>query len=189
MLGRGAPPGKKRASADTRVISAGARKRRGIPGGFGDEDDDEDDEADGDADAEENRRMSKRVRVGEEDGGVDQGKRVSIEPTEKDKRRAEREREATRRMLEAKREKRRSSIRRVSGIAPQIPSEYFRVAASGSELTGVVQINPREPGRGLASCRRRSPLCAMSGTWGQGRRRLHPTRTSRCRRQRQLNPL
>ncbi|KAI0059982.1 hypothetical protein BV25DRAFT_1002327 [Artomyces pyxidatus] len=117
VLGRGAAPAKKRVSAETRVISAGGRKRMGIPGGFGDEDEDEEDIDNG----EESRRMSKRVRVLEGDGGMDKGKRVSIAPTEKDKKKAEKERDAVRRALDAKREKRRSSIRRVSGIAP--PSE------------------------------------------------------------------
>ncbi|KAI0050344.1 hypothetical protein FA95DRAFT_1555856 [Auriscalpium vulgare] len=117
VLGKGAAPSKKRVSAETRVISAGARKRMGVPGGFGDDDDDDDNEEE--TSTEENRRMSKRVRVSEIDGGVAEGRRISIAPTEKEKRQREKERDAVRKALDVKREKRRSSIRpRVSGVAP-----------------------------------------------------------------------
>ncbi|KAI0319347.1 hypothetical protein OF83DRAFT_1170302 [Amylostereum chailletii] len=117
VLGRGAPPSKKRASAETRVISNGARKRM-IPGGFNDE---EEDEEEVEAEEESDRRMSKRIRVVEGDGGLDKGKRVSLAPelTEKEEKKNEKDREAVRRMLDKKREKRRSSMRRVSGVTPQ----------------------------------------------------------------------
>ncbi|KAA1471897.1 hypothetical protein DENSPDRAFT_146522 [Dentipellis sp. KUC8613] len=123
VLGNGPAPAAKRTSAGTRVISTGVRKKMGIPGGFGDEDESDAEENDN---AEENRRMSKRIRIEEGDGGKDKGKRVSLAPSpkrggevsEKDKKKKEREREATRKMLEIKREKRRSSIRRASGLQP-----------------------------------------------------------------------
>ncbi|TFY69598.1 hypothetical protein EVG20_g3080 [Dentipellis fragilis] len=136
MLGNGPTLGTKRTSAGTRVISTGVRKKMGIPGGFGEED-----ESDSDDNMEEDRRMSKRIRVEEGDGGKDKGKRVSLAPSprrggevsEKDKKKKEKEREATRKMLEIKREKRRSSIRRVSGIAPapgRFPARVDRLSNS-----------------------------------------------------------
>jgi hypothetical protein len=119
VLGQGSAPAVKRSSADTRVISAGPRKRMGIPGGFGEDEDD-------DAQEEEDRRMSKRVRVLEEDGGKDKGRRLTISPkkTEAEWKQAEKERAATRKMLEARKEKRRSSRHgsRMSVAGPQAAS-------------------------------------------------------------------
>ncbi|KAI0305294.1 hypothetical protein B0F90DRAFT_1184110 [Multifurca ochricompacta] len=105
VLGRGLAPGRKRSSADTRVISAGSRKRMGLPGGFDDE------EVVDDVQEEEDRRMSKRVRLLEENGGKDKGRRLSISPgkTAAEGKQAEKERAATRKMLESRKEKRRSS--------------------------------------------------------------------------------
>ncbi|KAH9038540.1 hypothetical protein EDB85DRAFT_2189308 [Lactarius pseudohatsudake] len=120
VLGHGSAPGKKRSSADTRVISAGSRKRMGIPGGF---DDDEEEEAlPGDVQEEEDRRMSKRVRLLEGDGGKDKGRRLTLSPrkTEAEEKQAEKERAATRKMLDARKEKRRSSRHgRLSTAGPQ----------------------------------------------------------------------
>ena len=120
VLGHGSAPGKKRSSADTRVISAGSRTRMGIPGGFGD--DEEEEEALDEVHEEENRRMSKRVRLLEGDGGKDQGRRLTMSPkkTDAEEKQAERERAATRKMLDARKEKRRSSRHgRVSTAGPQ----------------------------------------------------------------------
>lgn len=110
VLGHDSAPAKKRSSA-------APHKRMGIPGGFGDEDDVMDDvQEEGD------RRMSKRVRVLEEDGGKDKGRRLTISPKKSgpEERQAERERAATRKMLEARKEKRRSSRHaRASHVGPQ----------------------------------------------------------------------
>ena len=95
VLGHGSAPAKKRSSA-------APHKRMGIPGGFGDEDDMMDDvQEEGD------RRMSKRVRVLEEDGGKDKGRRLTISPKKSgaEERQAERERAATRKMLEVRKER------------------------------------------------------------------------------------
>ncbi|THH21396.1 hypothetical protein EW146_g140 [Bondarzewia mesenterica] len=105
MMGRGS------ASVATRVISAGTRKKM-IPGGF--------DEGEA-SEEEEDMRMSKRVRVVEGDGGMDKGKRVSIAP----KVNKEKERVAVKKMLEKKREKRRSGVRRMSGVTPKsLPANH-----------------------------------------------------------------
>ncbi|KAF8268335.1 hypothetical protein EI94DRAFT_1800569 [Lactarius quietus] len=120
VLGHGSAPGKKRSSVNTRVISTGSRTRMGIPGGFGD---DEEEEAPPDEVQEEgDRRMSKRVRVLEGDGGKDKGRRLTISPrkTDAEAKQEERERAATRKMLDARKEKRRSSRHgRVSTAGPQ----------------------------------------------------------------------
>ncbi|KAI9444162.1 hypothetical protein H4582DRAFT_1846529 [Lactarius indigo] len=119
VLGHGSAPGKKRSSADTRVISAGSRKQMGIPGGF---DDDEEEAPPDDVQEEEDRRMSKRVRVIEGDGGKDKGRRLTLSPrkTEAEEKQAEKERAATRKMLDARKEKRRSSRHgRISTAGPQ----------------------------------------------------------------------
>ena len=127
VLGHGSAPGKKRSSAGTRVISAGSRKRMGIPGGF---DDDEEEEAalPDDVQEEEDRRMSKRVRILEGDGGKDKGRRLTISPkkTEAEEKQAERERAATRKMLDVRKEKRRSSRHgRMSTAGPQASNSMF----------------------------------------------------------------
>jgi hypothetical protein len=125
VLGRGSGPGTKRPSAGTRVISAGSRKRMGIPGGF----DDEEEEAPPDeVQEEEDRRMSKRVRIIEGDGGKDKGRRLTISPrkSETEEKQAARERAATRKMLDARKEKRRSSRHgRVSTAGPQASNSTF----------------------------------------------------------------
>ena len=123
VLGHGPPPARKRSSADTHVVGTASRKRMGIPGGFDDEDDVMDDvQEEGD------RRMSKRVRVLEEDGGKDKGRRLTISPrkTEAEEKQAVRERAATRKMLEMRKEKRRSSRHaRMSVAGPQAASSTF----------------------------------------------------------------
>ncbi|KAH9059583.1 hypothetical protein EDB87DRAFT_1810012 [Lactarius vividus] len=121
VLGHGSAPGKKRSSADTRVISAGSRKRMGIPGGF-DDDEKEEEALPGDVQEEEDRRMSKRVRLLEGDGDKDKGRRLTLSPrkTEAEEKQAERERAATRKMLDARKEKRRSSRHgRMNTAGPQ----------------------------------------------------------------------
>ncbi|KAF8500245.1 hypothetical protein F5888DRAFT_1368497 [Russula emetica] len=98
VLGHGSAPAKKRSSA-------APHKRMGIP--------------------EEDRRMSKRVRVLEEDGGKDKGRRLTISPkkSEAEAKQAERERAATRKMLEVRKGKRRSSRHaRASHVGPQAVS-------------------------------------------------------------------
>jgi hypothetical protein len=69
------------------------------------------------------RRMSKRVRVLEEDGGKDKGRRLTISPKKSgaEEKQAERERAATRKMLEVRKEKRRSSRH----VGPQAVSSTF----------------------------------------------------------------
>ena len=112
VLGHGSAPAKKRSSA-------APHKRMGIPGGFDDEDDVDDVQEEGD------RRMSKRVRVLEEDGGKDKGRRLTISPKKSgaEEKQAERERAATRKMLEVRKEKRRSSRHpRASHVGPQAVS-------------------------------------------------------------------
>ncbi|KAH9026279.1 hypothetical protein EDB83DRAFT_2230440 [Lactarius deliciosus] len=130
VLGHGSAPGKKRSSADTRVISAGSRKRMGIPGGF---DDDEEEEAlPSDVQEEEDRRMSKRVRILEGDGGKDKGRRLTLSPrkTEVEEKQAERERAATRKMLDARKEKRRSS-------------RHGRLSTAGPQASNSIKAKPR----------------------------------------------
>ncbi|KAH9962229.1 hypothetical protein BC827DRAFT_1199781 [Russula dissimulans] len=124
VLGHGSGPAAKRSSASVRVSSTASRKRMGIPGGF---DDGEEEEATVDeVQEEEDRRMSKRVRVLEDDGGKDKGRRLTISPskTEAEEKQAERERAATRKMLQLRKEKRRSSRHggRASLAGPQAAS-------------------------------------------------------------------
>ncbi|VDB87175.1 unnamed protein product [Peniophora sp. CBMAI 1063] len=128
--GLGAGPSSKRPSAGTRVVSG--RRRAPIPGGFGDEDDDDDE---GDVEKEQDRRASKRIRVEENDGELRAGKRPSIAPSAKQ----EKEREATRRALEAKKERRRSSMRtpRVSVTAAQAQKNKSRFGFLSSAKTVV----------------------------------------------------
>ena len=132
VLEHGSAPGKKRSSADTGVISAGSRTRMGIPGGFGD--DEEEEEALDEVHEEEDRRMSKRVRLLEEDGGKDKGRRLTMSPkkTDAEEKQAERERTATRKMLDARKEKRRSSRHgRVSTAGPQASNSRFTLFKRG----------------------------------------------------------
>lgn len=133
VLGHGPPPARKRSSADTHVVGTASRKRMGIPGGFDDEDDVMDDvQEEGD------RRMSKRVRVLEEDGGKDKGRRLTISPrkTEAEEKQVVRERAATRKMLEMRKEKRRSSRHaRMSVAGPQAASSTFPHLFSLSRVT------------------------------------------------------
>ena len=124
VLGHGPPPARKRSSADTHVVGTASRQRMGIPGGFDDEDDDVMDDVQEEGD----RRMSKRVRVLEEDGGKDKGRRLTISPrkTEAEEKQAVKERAATRKMLEMRKEKRRSSRHaRMSVAGPQAASSTF----------------------------------------------------------------
>lgn len=131
-LGLAPAPGQKRKSsaAGARVISAGARKRMAVPGGFGaDDDDDEESELIEDP---ADRRSSKRVRVSEVDG-VHNGKRVSIAPPagripegaepDEEEAKKQKEREAIRRRLEANKARRRSSRGRVSVGGKAAPRE------------------------------------------------------------------
>jgi len=116
VLGHGSGPAKKRSNP-------APHRRMGIPGGFDDEDDVVDD-----VQEEEDRRMSKRVRILEEDGGKDKGRRLTISPkkTVAEEKQAERERAATRKMLDVRKEKRRSSRHaRASHIGPQAISSTF----------------------------------------------------------------
>ena len=127
VLGHRSAPGNKRSSTDTRVINTGSRARMGIPGGFGDEAEEEEAFPD-DVQEEGDRRMSKRVRLLEEDGGKDKGRRLTMSPkkTDAEEKQAERERAATRKMLDARKEKRRSSRHgRVSTAGPQASNSMF----------------------------------------------------------------
>ena len=131
VLGHGTAP---RSSAGTRVIGAGSRKRMGIPGGF-DDDEEEGGALPDDVQEEEDRRMSKRVRLLEGDGGKDKGRRLTISPkkTEAEEKQADRERAATRKMLDARKEKRRSSRHgRMSTAGPQASNSMFSCFKSGS---------------------------------------------------------
>ena len=115
VLGNGSAPARNRPST-------APRKKMGIPGGFDDEE-----EAD-DVQEEEDRRMSKRVRVVENDGGKDKGRRLTLlsNKAEAEEKQADRERVATRKMLEARKEKRRSSRHgRMSVAGPQAVSSTF----------------------------------------------------------------
>ncbi|KAI0287177.1 hypothetical protein BC826DRAFT_1108625 [Russula brevipes] len=117
---RGAPESKKRKSDVLGHGPAPDRKRMGIPGGF-----DEEEEGADEVQEEEDRRMSKRVRILEEDGGKDKGRRLTIssKKTKAEEKQAERERAATRKMLEVRKEKRRSSRHARTSLAePQAMS-------------------------------------------------------------------
>ena len=120
VFGQGSAPARKRSSVSAHVLGAASRTRMGIPGGFDDEDEAMDDVQD-----EGDRRMSKRVRVLEEDGGKDKGRRLTISPrkTDAEEKQAEKERAATRKMLEKRKEKRRSSRHALAG--PQAASSTF----------------------------------------------------------------
>ena len=115
VLGNGSAPARNR-------LSTAPRKKMGIPGGFDDE------EMSDDVQEEEDRRMSKRVRVLENDGGKDKGRRLTLlsNKTEAEEKQGDRERVATRKMLEARKEKRRSSRHaRTSLAGPQAVSSTF----------------------------------------------------------------
>jgi hypothetical protein len=141
---RGAPGSRKRKSdvlgngstARNQSSSGTASRRRlGIPGGFDDEE-----EAVDDVQEEEDRRMSKRVRVLEDDGGKDKGRRLTISPkkTEAEEKQADRERAAMRKMLEERKEKRRSGkYGRTSLAGPQAVSSTFPsfLLVDGEETT------------------------------------------------------
>lgn len=126
---RGAPGSKKRksdvlgnGSAPVRNRpSTAPRKKMGIPGGFDDE------EMADDIQEEEDRRMSKRVRVLEDEGGKDKGRRLTLlsNKTEAEEKQADRERVATRKMLEAKKKRRSSRHGRTSLAGPQAVSSTF----------------------------------------------------------------
>jgi hypothetical protein len=168
---RGAPGSKKRKSdvlgngsaAARNQPSIAPRKKMGIPGGFDDE------EEANDVQEEEDRRMSKRVRVLEDDGGKDKGRRLTLlsNKTEAEEKQADRERVATRKMLEARKEKRRSSRHgRVSVAGPQAVSSTFLLFSRprvGGPLTDATQIRAK---RRLASGSSPQPsrLCVLCGT-------------------------
>ncbi len=164
VLGHGSGPAKKRSNP-------APHRRMGIPGGFDDEDDVVDD-----VQEEEDRRMSKRVRILEEDGGKDKGRRLTISPkkTVAEEKQAERERAATRKMLDVRKEKRRSSRHaRASHIGPQAISSTFPLFFSLAHLsplaigftngTYLVQIKAKRH-LALGFCPRPSRLCAACGT-------------------------
>ncbi|KAL1948050.1 hypothetical protein VTO73DRAFT_12125 [Trametes versicolor] len=126
-LGPAARAGQKRRSsaAGTRVISNGARKR-GVPGGFGADEEGEESDADEEGGAGEKasereeddmgaRRSSKRMRIAE-GWDVHRGQRVSLAPPlppAAEEKKA-RERDAVKRELDAAKARRRSSRGRVS---------------------------------------------------------------------------
>lgn len=117
VLGNGPAPARNR-------LSTAPRKKMGIPGGFDDEEEADDVQEEGD------RRMSKRVRVLENDGGKDKGRRLTLlsnqTQTEAEEKQADRERAATRKMLEARKEKRRSGRHGKTSVAgPQAVSSTF----------------------------------------------------------------
>jgi hypothetical protein len=118
VLGNESAPARNRPSSST-----ASRKRLGVPGGFDDEE-----EAIDEVQEEGDRRMSKRVRVLEDDGGKDKGRRLTILPkmTEAGAKQTDRERAAMRKMLEERKEKRRSSRHgRTSLAGPQAVSSMF----------------------------------------------------------------
>jgi hypothetical protein len=133
MLGKKSRPSVSKVSA-TRVISGGRRKK-GIPGAFGDDDVDDDGE-----DGEENRRLSKKPRVASDTEQTaskvqEVAKRVSIAPPameddeaqQDEERKRLREKEAIRRKLDKSKARRRSSMGRVSigGKAPLLPRKII----------------------------------------------------------------
>ena len=146
VFGHGSVPARKRSSADTHVVGTASRKRMGIPGGFDDEEEVEDD-----VQQEADRRMSKRVRVLEGDGGKDKGRRLTISPrkTEAEEKQTVRERAAMRKMLEVRKEKRRSS--RHAG--PQAASSEFFFSLSHTDGHGVTNGDSCRQGQGDASLR------------------------------------
>ncbi|KAH9931534.1 uncharacterized protein B0H18DRAFT_1208857 [Fomitopsis serialis] len=168
-LGLGHAPGGKRKSsaAGARVISAGARKRMAVPGGFG-ADDDDDEEGEEDAG---DRRSSKRVRVSELDG-VHNGRRVSIAPTagaiqegddkEEEEAKKLKEREAIRRRLEANKARRRSSRGRVSvggkAVPPKAKPSRFGFFTSAKTLVK----NVWNMGGGPATTSKPAPVASSS---------------------------
>ncbi|EED79347.1 predicted protein [Postia placenta Mad-698-R] len=123
-LGIGPAPGAKRKSsaAGARVISAGVRKKMGVPGAFGADEDNDNDNGDGDDDGSEedpgDRRSSKRIRT-TSGNDVHSGQRVSLAPSagadpDAEDLKKQKEREAIRRKLDANKARRRSSRGRVS---------------------------------------------------------------------------
>ena len=149
VLGHGSAPARKRSSADTHVVGTSSRGRMGIPGGFNDEE-----EVMDDVQEEGDRRMSKRVRVLEEDGGKDKGRRLTISPkkTDAEEKQAERERAATRKMLEMRKDKRRSSRHARMSIGPQATSSTsLPPLANGNGVTDGA--NSCRQGQGDASLR------------------------------------
>ncbi|KAH8102121.1 hypothetical protein BXZ70DRAFT_1063578 [Cristinia sonorae] len=130
-LGPAPGPSKRKSSAaNARVISAGGRKKMGIPGGFGDDEDLSDDEQRG-QEVEEagDRRSSKRIRVTEDSDVHKGGRRVSLlvtvkgggDETEEDRAREERKREAMKKKLDESRARRRSSRGRASVGGRAVP--------------------------------------------------------------------
>ena len=160
VFGRDSAPAKKRSSA-------APHKRMGIPGGFDDEDDVVDD-----VQEEADRRMSKRVRIFEEDGGKDKGRRLTLSPkkSEAEDRQAERERAAARKMLEVRKGKRRSSRHaRASHIGPQAVSStslpFFLTPLSqvAIQLNGCLMQTRAKQRLALEFCPQPSRLCAAYG--------------------------
>ena len=123
--------------AKARVFSNGGKKKMGIPGGFGSEDDDDEAEEDP-AD----RRSSKRIRV-EENEDVHKGRRVSLLAADgktaaqkaAEERRKEREREALKKKIEARRQSTRGRPS-IGGKAPvQAASMYSQIGRNIGSLT------------------------------------------------------
>ncbi|RDX52474.1 hypothetical protein OH76DRAFT_1416619 [Lentinus brumalis] len=127
---------KRRSSAQgARVISAGARKRMAVPGGFGgDGDGDGEDEGEGDEAEEDDgaRRSSKRMRI-TQGWDVHRGQRVSIAPpVPADEERKQKEHDAARRELSAVKARRRSSRGRPSIGAPPVKGKASRFGFLGA---------------------------------------------------------
>ncbi|KAH9924973.1 uncharacterized protein BXZ73DRAFT_103350 [Epithele typhae] len=151
-LGRGRPSaGQKRRSsaANARVISAGARKRMAVPGGFGGGDDevesaeeaaDEGERERADDEDAGDRRASKRVKI-TQGWDVHKGQRVSLAPPlppDEEVKKAK-EREAVKRELDAAKARRRSSRGRPSLVAPPPKAKSrFGFLSSAKSLVGKV---------------------------------------------------
>ena len=184
VLGHGSAPARKRSSADTHVVGTASRRRMGIPGGFDDEE-----EAMDDVQEEGDRRMSKRVRVLEEDGGKDKGRRLTISPkkTDAEEKQTEKERAATRKMLEMRKDKRRSSRHARMSIGPQATSSSFLLPLEPMAITNGTELVQTRARRRLASefCLQPSRLCAAYGTSAPA----HPRKPrGQARRQQRQNP-
>ncbi|KAI0719785.1 hypothetical protein C8T65DRAFT_736345 [Cerioporus squamosus] len=136
---------KRRSSAQgARVISAGARKRMAVPGGFGGDEEegegDDDEAADEGAKTQEDeeedagaRRSSKRIRI-TEGWDVHRGQRVSIAPPlpPADEEKKQKEHDAAKRELNAVKARRRSSRGRPSMGAPPAKGKASRFGFLGA---------------------------------------------------------
>lgn len=169
-LGLGPAPGptkRKSSAANARVISTGVRKKMGIPGGFGDDEDDGQEQEVEDAG---DRRSSKRIRV-EEGQDIHKGRRVSLMATvagdqgetEEDRAKEERKREAMKRKLDESRARRRSSRGRVSVGGKAVPSMCFCFVLIACSLT-IVLVKPKTSRFGFLS----SAKSLVRNVWNMG---------------------